>query len=167
MTFDVGGSAAAGTMDEAVRRPWERALEFVLSEGIAPGTTYRKEDLYAAMGLTCPTARTPFGIAQRSQLAFLSGIEALRPELLARHRVDLVTRAGTGYEVIAPGAQSAMAMRDLRRDLSRDINSAARRVEFVKVEALDEGQRRERSDALAKVASIRAMQETARGRSRI
>lgn len=154
---------AAGS---AARRPWEMVLAFMVNSGTVPGTTYRTRDLYRAAGIEKPTPRTPFATAQRAQLAFLDAMAHARAALLENHRVDLVTRPGTGYEVIPPGDQVRTAMRDGRKDLRAAIEKAARRVDHVKIEALDDRQRAERADAQAKIAMMRDMEKTASKRTK-
>lgn len=134
---------------------WKHALKVLMERGLADGTVIRKEELTELFGLRRPVTAQD---QERFQLEFMQHFNELRDELLEEHRIALRTMFGEGaYEVVPPGDQTELAMKDGMRDLRRSMRKMTRTLAFVRHEELTDEQRRQNADAQAKAAMLAGM----------
>lgn len=88
----------------------------------------------------------------RDQFDYLDAVESLRETLLANHQVAIQNVRGKGYRIVPPGEQTPMAMETLRKNVSRDIRRCNDILTNIRVNLLSDSERRENTDASAKVA---------------
>lgn len=93
----------------------------------------------------------------KRQFEWLQSIESFKDELLREHNVCLQSVRGEGYRWVPPGEQSKVAMDTFEKDIKRVFSAGVTRVRHVRLEELNEEQRRENADAVAKLASLRGM----------
>lgn len=94
---------------------------------------------------------------RKRSFEWLQNIEAFKDELLREHSVCLQSVRGEGYRWVPPGEQSKVAMETFEKDVKRVYSAAAQRTRHVRREELTDEQRRENTDAVAKLASLRGM----------
>lgn len=95
------------------------------------------------------------------QFAWLAAIEAFKAELLRDHQVLLQSVRGQGYRWAPPAEQTGIATKDFERDAKRAFKSAGQRLRHVRSDELTDEQRREHSDAVAKISILRGMTQKA------
>jgi hypothetical protein len=137
--------------------PWKGAFLWIEETAPEPGTVLRHEQLYARMGITMPTANTAYHVGERAKLAYFAQLDLLRRELLDELQIDLRSVQGVGYEIVPPSEQTAQAWTDAVREVRRALAKGARRITNVKVDALTDEQRKENSDAIAKLSMLRGL----------
>lgn len=93
----------------------------------------------------------------KRQFEWLQSIEAFKDELLRKHDVCLQSVRGEGYRWVPPGEQSKVATDAFEKDAKRVFSTAAQRLRHVRLDELNDDQRRENADAVAKLASLRGM----------
>jgi hypothetical protein len=93
----------------------------------------------------------------KRQFDWLQNIEAFKDELLREHNVCLQSVRGEGYRWVPPGEQSRVAMDSFEKNAKRVFATAAQRLRNVRVDELTDEQRKENSDSIAKLASLRGM----------
>jgi hypothetical protein len=91
------------------------------------------------------------------QFAWLASIEAFKNELLRDHQVHLQSVRGEGYRWVPPAEQTGIATKEFERDAKRAFRSAGSRLRNVRVGELNDEQRRENVDALAKISTLKGM----------
>lgn len=92
---------------------------------------------------------------KQRQFAWLTRIEAFKEELLHQHQVCLQSVHGEGYRWVHPAEQTSSASRDFERDAKRVFRTAGQRLKNIRAHELTEDQRRENSDAIAKLSQLR------------
>jgi len=150
------------TMDEPEQTPkmyppWRQALVDVVAAGIKPGDVLRKDWLLERFGINEPRTVAE---AQQHHLQWLQAFSNFRDELLQKHRVMLRNVTGVGYEVIAPENQTKRALQDRGREVGLALQRMTAELTCIDADALTDEQRRENSDALAKVGALIAMKKT-------
>lgn len=93
----------------------------------------------------------------KRQFEWLQNIDAFKDELLREHDVCLQSVRGEGYRWVPPSEQSKVATDAFEKDAKRVFKVAAQRLRHVRVDELNDEQRRENADAIAKLASLRGM----------
>lgn len=133
---------------------WRHAEQRLLLEGLEPGRIITREWFMDAFGI-----REPETVAevQRNALLFLRQLSELRDSLLQKHCVMLRPLPGIGYQVVPPEHQTMVAMKDRSREVKHALEKLAREISHVQLDALDDAQRKENSDAVAKLGAMRAL----------
>jgi hypothetical protein len=133
---------------------WRQAEADLIEQGITEGSLITDEWLDHALDIRPPQT---VAAVQRTQLYRLSQVSALRDSLLKNHRMMLRRTEGVGYTVIPAADQTRVAMRDRTDEIKRGLLKLAEEISHVKTETLTDAQRKENSDAIAKLATLRGM----------
>lgn len=91
------------------------------------------------------------------QFAWLRNIEAFRSELLERHQILLSSVTGQGYRLVPPREQTASAEDRFRREARKSYRRAATVMRNIRLDELTEAERRENTDAIAKLSMLKGM----------
>jgi hypothetical protein len=141
-------------MEVSLYPAWRQAESDLLARGIAPGMVIESVWLRDAFGIK--EAKT-IAEHQRNELLFLQQMTSLRESLLERHKVMLRPVPGVGYAVVRPEMQTAIAMHTRLREIKRSFRHLGAELQHVQTDKLTDGQRKENSDAIAKVAALSAL----------
>lgn len=133
---------------------WRQAEADLLASGLAHGSLITQEWLDAAFGLKPPKT---IAEAERVQLVRLRQTQALRESLLENHRMMLRPVKGVGFTVIPPDQQTRVAVADRTREVKAAMVKLAREISHVDTSKLTDDQRKENTDAQAKLGALRAM----------
>ncbi len=95
------------------------------------------------------------------QFVWMRNMEAFRSELLERHQIYLSNVLGQGYRIVPPREQTSAAQEKFDREAKKSFRQAANTLKNVKISELNEAERRENLDAIAKLSMLRGMQKTA------
>lgn len=142
-------------MNDVKKLPlWRDAVERFVAMNPGPGAIIPKKWFFDSFGIEKPvTAEDQI----RAGLEFLSSMDRFRSELLEDYMIDLIAVPGEGYKIIPPEEQTKTALDIRSRNIANEISKMARSVAFVNTAALDDSQRREQADGLAKVAALKTM----------
>jgi len=134
--------------------PWKQAEHELLQDDIKPGQIITTEWLEERFGIKPATT-----IAQhdKNKLVFLRQFSDLRDSLLENHRLMLRAVIGIGYTVVQPENQTAVALKDRTAEVRRAMVKLAREISHVRTEQLSDEQRKENTDAIAKVGALRGL----------
>lgn len=91
------------------------------------------------------------------QFAWLAAIEAFKHELLTAHQVCLESVRGEGFRWVPPQEQTGMATVGFERDARKTFRAVGQRLKNIRLGELNDGQRRENIDAVAKISQLRGM----------
>lgn len=94
---------------------------------------------------------------KRRQFDLLANVEQFKHELLTKHQIYLQPVRGSGYRWAAPAEQTALATKEFERDAGKAFRAVGQRLRNVRLHELTDDQRRENSDAVAKVSQLRGM----------
>lgn len=94
---------------------------------------------------------------KRRQFDLLANVEQFKHELLTKHQIYLQPVRGSGYRWATPAEQTALATKEFERDASKAFRTVGQRLRHVRLHELSDEQRRENSDAVAKVSQLRGM----------
>ncbi|KQB59367.1 hypothetical protein [Acidovorax sp. SD340] len=94
---------------------------------------------------------------KRRQLDLMSNVEQFKHELLTKHQIYLQPVRGSGYRWATPGEQTGLATKEFERDAGKAFRAVGQRLRHVRLHELSDEQRRENSDAVAKVSQLRGM----------
>jgi len=132
---------------------WKQAVENYVAQNPEPGSVLTRTWLMEQFGIPQPTTVEEF---QKAGLLFLQAFTKFRESLLVDHLIDLQTDRNGNYEVIHPKDQTRIAMETRLREITRSFRKMHTSVAFVNTNALTESQRAENTDAMVKIAAMRA-----------
>ena len=101
-----------------------------------------------------PSRRTAHAseVLRKAQFEYMEHVEDVRQELLQTHRIALDNVRAKGYRLVPVKEQTSVAMTGLKRDTTRAVRKCHSLLVNVRVELLDESERRENTDALARLS---------------
>lgn len=134
---------------------WKQALKEFIAAGFAPGETVPHEWFIERFGLASLPEKVTVKEYQDRQFKLLQSMDSLRTALLEQHCIALENVTGVGYRIVPPAEQTGAAMAKLKRDMRLSMRKAANTLQYTKTAALTDEQRRERSDAIAKLQMLR------------
>lgn len=132
---------------------WRQVEADLLATGITYGSLITDEWLDEAFGIKPPKTIAEY---KRAELIRLSQIESLKESLLENHRMLLARVKSVGYTVLPPEQQTRHVMDNRMREVRAAFGKLNRELTFVDVAALNDAQRKENSDALAKLGMLRS-----------
>jgi hypothetical protein len=135
---------------------WKNAVELAINQ-FDYGSEISHEWLLDALELTQPADRITAQEYRDYQLRLLSAIESFRDAMLRDHDMMLVNVRGKGYVIATPGEQSGIAMRDMGRDLRKNLRKTGQKLKHTNVEKLSDDEAKRRSDAIGKLAALSSM----------
>lgn len=133
---------------------WKQALADWETQGIEPGQTVEKEWLEERFGIT--PAQT-IAQAEKNNQLFRTSIWQLRETLLTKHKLILRPVPGVGYRVIEPEKQTEQALRDGGQEVARALGKMCNELTYIRLESLDDAQRKANADAQAKAGALLSM----------
>lgn len=131
---------------------WKNALAEFLKAGFKPGDLIPNKWFWEQFGLEMPGDKTPYDKGAKLQFQFLAAFSAFQKELLNEHMIDLGNVYGKGYRWIPAHEQTREAYTDGVKEIRTGIKRMAKRLERTNTALLTADQRKENSDALAKLA---------------
>lgn len=137
---------------------WRQAVQDFLAE-FKPGDLVPHawlEDHFGMPSMTDSAKMTAKDFTTR-QFEWLGSIEAFKSELLSDHSVLLWAVRGEGYRWVPAHEQTKIAMNTLAKEARKVFYSAGQRLQHLRLDALNDDQRREHTDSVAKLASLRTM----------
>ena len=141
-------------MDELKLYPaWRQAVQECVG-AFDFGDLISKEWLQDALELPRPAYGTPEEMDAWSW-SFLESVESFKDELLTEHKMALQNVRGKGYLIVMPAQQTAMALQDANRGMSKVMRKAEKVLSHVRFDQLNDSQIRENTDARSKIAALR------------
>jgi hypothetical protein len=133
---------------------WRQAEVDLIAQGVTYGSLISDDWLRAAFGIKEPTT---IAEAQRNDLVMLRQTECLRESLLETRNMMLRRVQGLGYTVVLPEQQTKLAMQDRTREVKNALRKLAREIAHVDHSKLTDAQRKENTDAQAKLGALRGL----------
>lgn len=133
---------------------WKQAAKELIDAGLEPGKIIAKADLERLFGIEPAQSITEF---ERNKMLWLRNMTELRDSLLRDHCVMLMSVPGIGYRVVEPEQQTATALAVRGRAIALQMGRLHNDLTYVKVDALSNEQRKENTDALARVGVLIGM----------
>lgn len=133
---------------------WRQAEADLLASGLTYGSLIDHEWLDEAFGLK--PAQT-IAQHQRNELIRLRQMQDLQASLLENHKMMLTPVRGVGYSVVPPDKQTKIAMQRRGNEVRAALCKMAKELVNVNATLLNDTQRKENTDALAKLGQLRAM----------
>lgn len=133
---------------------WRQAEADLVANGLAFGSIITSEWMDAALGIRPPQSIPEY---ERNQLVRLRQMTALRDSLLESRKMMLVSEPGVGYRVVTPEEQTRLSTHVRTKEMKAALSKMIKEVSNVDVARLNDDQRKENSDALAKLGAIRSM----------
>lgn len=140
---------------------WRQAVKDFTDAGISDGDILPHswlEERFGMVQLDENEAMTPSEFQDR-QFAWLRNLEAFRAELLEKHQIFLSSIPGRGYRVVPVREQTAVAQEKFEKEAKKAYRRAATTLKHVRMDELSEAERKENSDAIARLAMLRGMQK--------
>lgn len=137
---------------------WRQAVRDFLNE-FKYGDLITHEWLEAHFGM--PDLAESRRMTQRDfskrQFEWLGNIESFKNELLKDHQVMLASVRGDGYRWVPPAEQTKLATQAFEKDARKTFSIAGQRLRNVRLMELSDDERKENTDAIAKMAALRGM----------
>lgn len=95
------------------------------------------------------------------QFEWLANVEAFKSELLKDHQICLQSVRGKGYRWVPPQEQTEVAVAEFQRGAKKVFGAAGTKLRNLRVFELNDKQRRENMDALAKFSALQGMAQRA------
>jgi hypothetical protein len=130
----------------------------IIDQGFEEGALINTHRLCDLLELPHPwTANSPEA-GEKMRLAFVAKWATVRRLLLTEHRTAFrAVGAGGLYELVPAAKQAGWAREDGERGIQTWLSKTYMRLNYIKVERLDEDGRRERTNALAHFAQVAAV----------
>ena len=142
-------------MSEVKLHPaWRQAESDLLAQGVTYGSLITQDWLDAAFGIT---PASTIAQHQRNELIRLRQFQELAASLLENYRMMLAPVRGVGYSVVPPDQQTAVSMRRRTKEIRSAMAKMLREVKYVNDALLTDAQRKEHTDATAKLGQLRSM----------
>ena len=138
--------------------PWKNAVKALIEAGLTYGSTVEKERIIDLCDLVRPTTIEE---KDRFDLRLLQCTGEIKEALLMEHHMMLVTNRDGSYRVVAPKEQTAYAVDCGARSIAKELQRMACGVQYVNTALLDDTQRKQNADALAKISMLAGMQKLA------
>jgi hypothetical protein len=151
-------------MEQLTLHPeWKQAVQDFLATGFKQGDVVTHAWLEQHFGMDSLDDDKPLLPAAYSdrQFTWLRNIESFRAELLEKHQIYLSSVHGEGYRVVPPREQTALAQEKFERDAKKAFRRTANTLKNVKLSELNEAERKENLDAVARLAMLRGMHKSA------
>lgn len=134
---------------------WRQAEKDLLEDGLTYGSVLTESDLKRAFNIGEPKS---IADVKKLELLYLQHYTALRDSLLINRRMMLVrSRHDDGYIVVRPEHQTRLSTKRRTKELKRAMQKWAREISHVETALLDDAQRKENSDAQAKLGMLHGM----------
>ena len=141
---------------------WKQAVQDFIEEGFKPGDVVTKDWLYKSFGIEMPTPDMPTQKFQQIQLIYLTMIENFKEMLLTDHKILLVNKRGVGYTYVEPEHQASVSEHHMHAELKKALDRGATRLQNTDIQALDDEQRKQHADAMARTAMLGSMMKKKR-----
>ena len=89
-------------------------------------------------------------------------IENFKEMLLTDHKILLVNKRGVGYTYVEPELQASVSEHHMHAELKKAWDRGATRLQNTDIQALDDEQRKQHSDAMARTAMLGSMMKKKR-----
>ena len=141
---------------------WKQAVRDFMAE-FRYGDVASHDWLADHFGMPCVDAESAMSLDEfrDRQFEWLANIDAFKHELLECHQVCLQSVRGEGYRWVPPHEQTKVATDAFERDARRAFRSVNQRLTNIRAAELNDDQRRQNVDALAKVSALRGMSRKA------
>lgn len=144
--------------DIALFPAWRQAVQDFLSE-FKYGDLVSHDWLVTHFGMPLVRDSQKMTVSdfRRRQFDLLANTESFKHELLAHHQIYLQPVRGEGYRWSHPGEQTTLATKQFEKDARNAFRSVGQRLRNVRLTELTDDQRRENTDAIVKVSTLRGM----------
>lgn len=138
---------------------WKQAIRDFIAADFKPGDVVSHAWLEAHFGMEPINGDQRLTLAefQERQFEWLKNMDAFRAELLEKHQVFLSNVHGEGYRIVPPAEQTALAQDKFEAEAKKAYRRAAVTLRNVRLSELTDEQRRENTDAIAKISMLRGM----------
>lgn len=136
---------------------WKQAVTELLMLKPQSGYLITHKWLDEQFGLEAPNGQTTRKATNKYDFDFMSSMGGFRTALLENHSIALRTITGRGYEILPPSEQTKFAMREGARAIAKSFNKMEALTTYVDHEKLTVAERKENTDALARLAMMRSM----------
>ena len=141
---------------------WKQAVQNYLDLEPKPGDVVTKEWLHENFGLEEVKTDTPTGKADQIRLAYLTCVENFKSMLLTENKILLVNKRSIGYTYVEPENQAAVSEHQMHNDMKKALDKGASRMHHTDVKVLDDDQRKQHADAMARTAMLGSMMKKKR-----
>jgi hypothetical protein len=129
--------------------PIENALEYFGKDGFTYGSEIPEKWFWDRFRITPAQAADE---QERNKMIYARYLGHLRVRLLLDKKMALRTKSGFGQEVVQPSEQTQWAMKSFQDEIIKTYGKARDRVSNIAFEKLSDSERRENSDAVAKLS---------------
>lgn len=134
--------------------PWKQAVKRLLDDGLDFGSVVTRLDIAKLCDIAPPRN---IDDVRRYDLELLRNISEIRDTLLTAHCMLLVANGEGGFIVIHPKDQTSHSIKTGVKAITKEMQRMATSVNFVRTDLLDNEQRAQNADAIAKVSSLAGM----------
>lgn len=143
-----------GSTEPKLSPPWRQAEKDLINNGLTYGSLIEQEWLDTAFGIK--PAQT-IAQHQRNELLRLRQMQDLQTALLENHKMMLAPVRGIGFSVVPPDKQTAVSLNKRGKEVRAALCKMARELSNVNSQLLTDDQRKENTDALAKLGQLRSI----------
>ena len=109
-----------------------------------------------------PTPEMPTQKYQQTQLIYMTMIENFKEMLLTDHKILLIAKRGVGYTYVEPEDQASISEHHMHLELKKAMDRGATRLQQTDIQALNDDQRKQHADAMARTAMLGSMMKKKR-----
>ena len=141
----------------------ESAVAGFMELKLGPDDVISHETMWSLIGLVQPEDVSPYGWGQAQKLKSVPRIGALEDALLERYTVGIVSVPGLGFRIVRPEEQAPLALKKALNAVRNKLARGIKRATYVDRSALNDQQKAEQADAIAKLTRHKDMLREPRG----
>lgn len=134
---------------------WKAAVVELRDMGLDYGDSLTHDQLYQIIGVPNPATLRDFVQIRQAQMAYLHNMDRIKRVLLEEDHMDMQNVRGEGYTIVKPEDQTAVAIDDMTASIRRVLGQTERRINYIDMSLLTDEQRKENTDARAKLSFFR------------
>jgi hypothetical protein len=139
---------------------WKQAVKDFIDARFSEGDVITKKWLEEHFEMTPAGELTTLEEFERRAFDWLKNTTSFRESLLEEHQIALQTVIGDGYRVVPPHEQTALAREKFEKEARKSYKKAVLTMTNVQVDKLTDQQRKENTDAIAKLSMLRGMHKS-------
>ena len=89
-------------------------------------------------------------------------IENFKEMLLTDHKILIIAKRGVGYTYVEPEDQASISEHHMHLELKKAMDRGATRLQHTDIQALNDDQRKQHADAMARTAMLGSMMKKKR-----
>lgn len=148
-----------------VRKPWQRALEWLVRQNLQPGDTIWQTDITFALGMCDPDSLPNRAAMRKWEVARIPEVESLVEAFETETGLILMATHRGSYMVLHPEEVSTEVLAQMLRRVKRAMDVCSGKITRAATSGVSQPEMERRNRALEYVANVKAFMSRERRKS--